>query len=347
MKKIIILGGSFDPFHLGHIQIASTAYQTLHADEVWILVCKNTRWKQDLTPIEHRIKMIEQSILDYPYMKINLSEVISSDETLFTIDTIRQIKKENPQDEFFYLIGSDQLNKLHQWKEIKTLSMLIQFLVFSRPSYPLHISNLKQYHVQEIFGVQSSISSTYIRQNYALHYVKEEVKKYIIQNHLYIENYLKAHLSPKRFSHSLEVAHLAKFLASLNGVSQEDAYLAGLIHDCAKELKKEELNRIINEFYSCHIDEPYAILHQYAGEYLAEHVFFIKNREILTGVRKHATADKNMSIFDKIIYISDKIEPTRNYSVQHLYEACINNLDKGYNMVFQEIINIQIKKGLT
>ena len=128
----------------------------------------------------------------------------------------------------------------------------------------------------------------------------------------YIKNWLEAKLSSKRYSHSLGAADCAKKLAKLYGLDENKAYLAGLVHDCAKNFENDKLIEIIrNEvktgFTESELKNP-KTYHAIAGAYLIQKEFDVDDFEIISAVRNHTIGKVDMTLFDKIIFLADKIE---------------------------------------
>ncbi len=129
----------------------------------------------------------------------------------------------------------------------------------------------------------------------------------------YILQYLKKNLSDKRYIHSLGSANCAKKLAKMFNLDEDKAYLAGLIHDCAKNTDRDESLRIINDeiktgFDNSELKNP-KTLHSIVGAYIVKKEFEIEDEIIISAVRNHTIGAKNMTTFDKIIFLADKIEP--------------------------------------
>lgn len=123
--------------------------------------------------------------------------------------------------------------------------------------------------------------------------------------------WLKNHLDEERFEHSLGVAQTSVELAEKFGLDKEKAYTAGLLHDCAKRFSTKELIDIINKNLSveeCEMINP-KTYHAPAGAYIAEKEFGITDKEILSAIRWHTIGKLNMTDFEKIIFVADKIEP--------------------------------------
>lgn len=153
---------------------------------------------------------------------------------------------------------------------------------------------------------------------------------YIDDREIYI-SFLKKHLSKERFFHTLAVEKEAISLAERYGVDIYKASLAGLLHDCAKGFSDEELISLAKSYNIplsiWDVSSP-QILHAPIGSIFAREYFGIKDREILSAIRKHTTGDKEMSTLDKIIFIADYIEYNRDFpGVSHLREIVKRDLD--------------------
>lgn len=163
-----------------------------------------------------------------------------------------------------------------------------------------------------------------------------------------IRDKLKKALSQKRFKHSVGVMETAVKLASLYGVDEKKARLAGLLHDCAREMKAEEILKICDE-KNIEIDNICAmqpkLLHGPVGTVVAREEYGIEDEEILSAIYCHTTGRKDMSALDKIIFLADYIEPGRDFSgVEKVREAVFEDLDKGMVISLVTIIKHLVKK---
>lgn len=131
-----------------------------------------------------------------------------------------------------------------------------------------------------------------------------------------IKSNLRERLSAKRYIHSLGVAETAYKMALKYGASPEKAYLAGLIHDSAKELSLKEMHKIV-ETANLSLDSEMmaskALLHGPVGSILAETLYGISDKEIKEAIFYHTTGCPNMPLLDKIIFLADYIEPSRDF----------------------------------
>ena len=168
----------------------------------------------------------------------------------------------------------------------------------------------------------------------------------------YIGNWLKANLTEERYLHSLGTAECARDLAKRYGLDEERAYFTGLIHDCAKCLPKTETEKIIKEniILECGELENPKTHHAPIGAYLAKKEFGVEDEEILSAIRWHTIGKINMTLFEKIIYLADKIE-TRTRPKECTDMALLldeeNGLDKAILVSYKNTIKSLVDRNLT
>lgn len=202
MKKIGIMGGTFNPIHDGHLKMALEAYKQYQLDEVWFMPTKQPPHKNnsDIIKDEHRVNMIELAIKPFPFFFLSKLE-LEREGTTYTIDTLCQLKKEYPEHYFYFILGSDSLFEIHTWKCPKEVMELAHIL--SAPRYPRTVEEdyirkeqlEKEYNadIQFIDMEQITVSSMDIRKKFfdkksANEYLPKEVEQYIEQYHLYQES---------------------------------------------------------------------------------------------------------------------------------------------------------------
>lgn len=157
---------------------------------------------------------------------------------------------------------------------------------------------------------------------------------------------LKAALKPERYEHSLGVMETAGEMAARFGMDVEQARVAGILHDCAKNIAPEEAYRLCEE-YGVALDEvsrqSFGLVHQYLGAALARAEYGIEDEEILSAIRCHTTGKADMGPLDKVLYLADFTEPNRDKEpfagLKELRALCKTDLDEA--MLFA--LNISIK----
>ena len=122
--KIAVLGGSFDPVHAGHLQIAKEALK-MGMDEVWLMPTHDTPLKsRALSEDAHRVAMLKRAAAPYRRIRVCTME-LERPGVSYTVDTARALIARYPDDTFFWLIGSDQALQLPRWKAIDELLQLV------------------------------------------------------------------------------------------------------------------------------------------------------------------------------------------------------------------------------
>lgn len=157
-----------------------------------------------------------------------------------------------------------------------------------------------------------------------------------------IINYLHINLSEKKVAHSLSVSDTAVALAAKYGENVESARIAALVHDCAKDMKAEELIRIARD-YGAQLDDVFlnnpTILHGLVGSIIAREIMSIEDEDILNAICYHTTGRKNMSTLEKIIYIADYTEPLREFpGVEQVRVLCSVDLDAAVLKSLENVI---------
>lgn len=145
---------------------------------------------------------------------------------------------------------------------------------------------------------------------------------------------LRSVLTEKRYRHSIGVMETAMALAKAWGVSVEKAEIAGLLHDCAKDFPHEVQAQMLRE-RKITLDPPTAaspqLWHAVLGAQLVQEVYGVTDPEIINAVRYHTTARPRLTLLEKIIYVSDCVEPNRVYDDrQERLELAFTNLDQAF-----------------
>lgn len=146
-----------------------------------------------------------------------------------------------------------------------------------------------------------------------------------------IRKKVKEKLSERRYTHTLGVEEVSVFLAKKYGEDEEKTRVAAILHDYMKEEKKDILKDIcegISEVVG--YENLNEILHGFAGAIIAKKEFLIDDEDTLNAIKYHTVGRKNMSILEKIIYISDAIEEGRDYpGVDKIREKTVKNINEG------------------
>ena len=184
--KIGILGGTFNPPHLGHSALAVEAMEHLKLDKALLVPTNIAPHKEnDSINIKRRLDMVKLAFSGDRRFEIEDCE-IKRGGTSYTIDTIRELKRKYPNDQFYLIVGSDLANDFSSWKDYQELKKLVKIAVACRNDYPL-----KEKDDFILLAIaQLYISSSQIRQlvkegHCIKHLVREKVANYIEKHNLY------------------------------------------------------------------------------------------------------------------------------------------------------------------
>lgn len=343
--KIILFGGSFDPIHLGHIALAQCALEQIHADALWMIpVLNNPFDKVGTASGAQRCKMIEIATRNMD--KIHVCDIeLKQDPSKksYTYDTIIALKQRYPQDDFYYMMGMDQVEKFHLWYQHEALSQLVQLLAFDRLGYDGNHENLQRFHFIKLKIEPRDDASHAIRSGH-LEYLDPEVLRYISKQGLYLETMIKPWMSDRRYQHTLSMAKLARELAKSNGVDPKKTYIAGLLHDVAKELDQKQALEWMNLHYPEHVEEPYPIWHQWLSSYIAKTYFLVEDKDILKAIEDHTTGSLTMTKMGMCIYCADKYDPSRDYDASIEIALCHEDIVEGFKQCLKDFYQFSKKK---
>ena len=326
-----ILGGAFDPIHLGHIAAARSALAALKLDRVLLMPSGEPPYKHLHAGREARFHMVKLACAGIEGL-VPCDAETAREGTSYTVDTLRLLKERFPEDEFIYIIGADALDSLGKWRGLNEITALTSFAVIGRPGWSREDAAAKiaalpglKVTLTDIEGLPISSGMTRERVAAGGDYaalVGDGVAAYIREQGLYLCDLAEPELLEKlrktltvhRYYHTLGVADTAQRLAARFDVDPRRARLAGLLHDCAKSLPYGEMRRLVEENVpdtdAQELDsEP--ILHAPAGMVLARRDYGVRDPSILQAIRRHTIGGPDMTAMDALIYVSDFIEPGR------------------------------------
>lgn len=193
--RIGVFGGAFDPPHLGHVALARAAVEQLALDRLLVFPTGQAWHKaRDLSAAPHRLAMARLAFADVPHAVVDGRELERAGPT-YTVDTLRELRTEFPQALFLLVIGADQAESLHSWREHAEIARLatISIAARARPtpdSQPFDASRLPAGRREPVELPPMPVSSTEVRQRAGAgqditELVPVAVARYIDQHHLY------------------------------------------------------------------------------------------------------------------------------------------------------------------
>ena len=363
--KLGIYGGSFNPPHLGHLHAAIAAAKYLALDQRLLIPAGIPPHKQlDEPGAEHRAAMTgfmaQQAALETGIpVKVSRMEIKRGGKS-YTADTVRALHEQHPDDELWLLMGTDMFLTFQDWYHPEEILAHAGICAFGR----------SEKDTEELFAVQRKclserfpnariatmalpdlveVSSTALREALPKgkggEFLAPQVYGYILREHLYGTNLdLKrltleelrpvalSYLKAKRVRHVLGVEQEAIRLAKKYGADVEKARFAALLHDCTKKLDLGEQLALCAQ-YGIELDElerrALKLLHAKTGAAIARDVFGAP-RDVCDAILWHTTGRPDMTVLEKVIYLADYIEPSRDFDgVDTLREAVYADLDRG------------------
>lgn len=185
-RQIGIMGGTFNPVHIAHLVAAEQAMTKLRLDEVWFIPdnIPNLKKAPEVSP-KDRATMLDLATRSNPRFRVKLLELFRGGVS-YTVDTLRYLTEKAPQNNYYLIMGSDQVNSFHRWKEPDAIAKMATLVGIRRPGYPQN----PQYPMIWVDAPDIRLSSTAIRRDVALgvsirYLVPDAVRNYIIEKGLY------------------------------------------------------------------------------------------------------------------------------------------------------------------
>lgn len=362
--RIGIFGGTFNPPHNGHVTLARAAAEQLALDRLLIMpacVPPHKPLPDRVTP-QQRYAMA--ALMAAPVGRCAQASDIELHRTgkSYTSDTLQTLHEQYPDAELWLLMGSDMFLSLHTWHEPEVICALAHIAAFSRVEEDIRAAmerqkqTLEQQYRAEVALLNNpqliELSSTDVRAALAAgrgsELVPEAVWGYIRREHLYgtqadlkhltveeLRPIAMSYLKPKRMPHVLGTAEEAARLARRYGADETQARVAGLLHDCTKKLDMAEQLALCGQ-YGIVLDpleqKALKLLHAKTGAALARHVYGVDDA-VYQAILYHTTGRAGMSLLEKILYLADYIEPSREFAndpdVVRLRETVYEDLDRG------------------
>lgn len=335
MYTLAIFGGTFNPFHKGHMQMLNAVAELDYVEKILIMPSKIPPHKDAdfLADEKHRITMCQIAAENIPKAEVTDVELKREGKS-YTIDTLLELSKIYPNYKLAITVGGDMITSFNTWKRYKDVLEIADIIAFKRAD----IDNDEFYRsVNSLINDGGritvmkeeiiNISSTELRHSICdkpllEKYLSKDIIDYILENDVYntgfsyFKSVIREKLDDYRFHHSLCVADEAKRLAELYGADENKAYLAGLLHDITKNYSDEEHLKILGEFdiiLSAIEKNAAKLWHAISGEAYLRGKYGIKDPDILNSVRYHTTARVDMSLLEKIIYVADFTSRDRDY----------------------------------
>jgi nicotinate-nucleotide adenylyltransferase len=347
--RLAILGGSFNPIHLGHLFLADAVLSELRYDRVVMVPAYKSPFKLAAPGMEDsandRLEMIAASIGVDPRLALDDCE-IKREGVSYTVDTIADIiRRYNPDGKPGLIIGDDLIEDFPKWyKSDEILSMADIIIARRVHSGKLDVPYKNTQITNDVMGISSCEVREKIAANSAWRYLVPNAARIIIEDRkLYgykgnaakgdasaqttpaksliqrIQDEARANLNLTRFLHSRQVALMCydlclRFKVSYPSLDPELGYLSGIAHDLCKLFPDEDQFRLAKE-YGVEITnlekEKPSLLHGKACAAFLKERFKIQDNDLIEAIAWHTEGQRDMGPLAKVLYIADKMEVSR------------------------------------
>ena len=364
--RIVVYGGSFNPPHLGHVEAARTVSAELAPDKFLIIpsnVSPHKKLAEGSPEPRARLEMCRLAFADIPGAEISDMELRREGKS-YTAQTVEELRHSFPDDELVLVMGTDMFLSFETWYRFEYLLESCTLAVLARDEDEDIQLRRQRDALTEKYGARVIIlkhdpvaaSSSDIRERLRFgigsELLPDSVYSEIIRRHYYDAlpelSWLRAKVMPylteKRVAHVLGCENEAVSLANRWGEDPERAAVAGILHDITKKLSAEEQLKLCEKYGiindAAEVANP-KLLHAKTGAAFARELFGIED-DIYGAIRWHTTGKPDMTLLEKIIYLADFVEPTRDFpGVEELRELCFEDIDaamaKGLEMSLEFI----------
>ena len=368
--RIAIYGGSFNPPHIGHAEAARAASKELKPDK-FLIIPTNTPPHKELeanspSP-EQRLEFCRLAFGDIPGAEVSDMELRREGKS-YTADTVDALLEQYPGAELCIVMGTDMFLSFRSWYRWQHMLETCTLAVLSREdfdrreieSFKAELETENGAKVILIPHLPLPMSSTEIRERLRRGLGSDDlcqgVYECIIRNGYYdakpelswLRQMVMPYLKENRIAHVTGVESQAVMLAMRWGADPDTAAIAGILHDITKAQNKEKQLKLCEKYgiilENAERENP-ALLHARTGAALARERFGISD-EIYSAIRWHTTGKPDMSTLEKIIYLADYTEPTRDFEgVEELRELSFEDLDKAMALGLEMSIEDLTERG--
>ena len=363
---IAIYGGSFNPPHLGHREAVITALEALNPDLLLIIPDHEPPHKEmeegSPTPAQ-RLELCRLTFGDLEHVEISSLELERNGKS-YTYDTVRELQERYPDARLTLIIGTDMILSFEEWYHFEYLLAHCRLAALARDFEDEEKIREEAEHLRSIYAAEIILldhaplpmSSTELRRmlrsRLGAEAIQPDAYAAIIRHRFYdaapelswLREQAYTMLDERRIAHVAGCESEAIELARRWGEDPETAAEAGILHDITKRLSHEEQLNLCEKYaIICDSAERVTpkLLHAKTGAAVARERFGVRDA-VYEAIRWHTTGKPDMTLLEKIIYLADYIEPTRDFpGVDTLRELAYEDLDRalllGLQMTIEEV----------
>ena len=343
MKKMGLFGGTFDPIHQGHIDMALRLAEQLELDGVVLMptFVPPHKIKESMAAAEHRLAMCRLAAQPHDVLQVSDLE-LQRQGASFTVDTLSALCEQYPDTQWYLMTGADMFTTLRTWHRFEDIARMA--VLCTVPRAGTDTDQLQAYAAAlEADGIRCfvddrpvlEVSSTEVRQRITAGestdgLLPAAVAAYIHDHGLYraadgmqsqsrdqqFIAIIRSRLSDYRYHHSLCVAEEARRLALRYGADADKAYTAGILHDIMKDTDPTAQLQMLADYGETldAVEQHSSTLwHARTGAVFLRYILGIEDAAILQAVRYHTTGRAHMSLLEKVLFVADFTSADRNY----------------------------------
>lgn len=359
--RIGLLGGTFNPIHRAHVQMARIARDEAALDMVLLTVAADPPHKRvdGDVPAAERYRIAQAALIGEERIAASDLEIARGGKS-YTLLTLQELTERYPDAEIFIVLGSDMLADLPKWHRPEEVLKLAGVLCVPRIGRNENdgetarmLSERYNAKIRLLSAKADRISSTEIRKNLLEGlpldgWMPDAAEQALYEGGAYfpaevraLQEKCRAALTPKRYRHSCGTMRAAAKLSVLWKQDAKKARIAALLHDCAKCLDPR-----LQELLSGDESGIAAVYHAFAGAVLAKMEYGVTDDQILRAIRLHTTGDWGMSDFDALLYTADLVEPTRTFAgVEEDRNRLTEDIDRYMQYALTRVTELVERKG--
>ena len=355
--KLAIYGGSFNPPHLGHAAAIRAVQEAVKPDALRVIpaaIPPHKRLPAGSPDARERLRLAELAFGDMPGVSVSDMELRREGKS-YTADTVRALRAENPGAEICLVVGTDMLETFDEWYDFEWLLRTVTLVALARDfDQQAHVQacadRLREGYgaeVQVLTAQPLPVSSTQLRMllpmRHGTEFLSEKVYAEIIRKRLYhaqpdfswLREQTYPMLKPRRVAHVWGCEHEARRMAERWGCDADLAAEAGILHDITKKFELSD-QLLLSEKYGIINDTielgNLKLLHAKTGAAMARDLYGVSDA-VYDAIRWHTTGRPDMTLLEKIIYMADYIEPTREFpGVDTLRRLAYLDLDRAMQL---------------
>ena len=364
--RLAFYGGSFNPPHPAHVRACRLAYESLMPDKLLVIpaaVPPHKALPEGSPDASERLLLTRIAFRDFPEAEISGMELTRSGRS-YTSDTVSELRREYPGAELVMIMGTDMLLSFETWHEWRYILSECSLAVLPRDvgdidAIEREAARMEREYGAKIYALDVSplpMSSSEMRSLLVARRgageLDSEVYARIIRTRDYgakpqldwLREKAYAYLKPSRVPHVAGCEQEAAKLARRWGEDEGDASEAGILHDITKKLTMPEQLKLAEKYgivFDALERENIKLTHAITGAALSRDLFGVTDR-VYEAIRWHTTGKPDMTLLEKIIYLADYIEPTRDFpGVEPLRALSYEDIDAamalGLKMSLEEL----------